>query len=41
MVEDAQDEERKKYVPCDQKAYLYIMQQKPYGQMQSAQSSAG
>lgn len=41
MVEEAQDAERKKYVPCDQMAYLYIMQQEPYAQMQSAQSTSG
>lgn len=41
MVEEAQETERKKYVPCDQKAFLYIMQQEPYDQMQSAHSSSG
>lgn len=41
MVEEAQESERKKYEPCDQMAYLYIMQQEPYDRMQSSHSSAG
>lgn len=41
IVEEAEDAERKKYLPCDQMAYLYIMQQEPYDRMQSSQSSSG
>lgn len=42
IVEEAEDAERKNYLPCDQMAYLYIMQQEPYDRMQSqSQSSSG